>query len=438
MTDSAADCLVVGSGIAGVCAALHIQRTGARVAIVDPDAPGSGASFGNAGIVVNTKLTPVFNGMTARLLLSMLRNPASPLNVRWSRFLGLTPWFLKMLAHASPAEVERITRALAALSQRGERIYSELWQEAAMGDLVVKRGSLALNLNVDERDRNWDGLLAFQRSIGAPMERVGPAEIRSLAPAVSSRYTCGVYSPDYHHTIDPQAFVAKLFSLFQARGGNQVRTHVLGVDVSAGKAVGLTTSAGPVIGGSVVVAAGTGSAEFARQQGEAVPHQAVGGYHVMLGNPGVALETPLLPMDFRFAITPMRAGIRLAGTYDFGAFGMRPNFGLLDDMLEHVAHVLPGINVRKSSVWQGFRSYLPDGLPVISASRAVAGLHYLFGFSSSGMINAAASSRALARMWSGEAPEFDMSPYAIDRFGNRPSPQPWAKASNVNEEGRAR
>ena len=142
-------------------------------------------------------------------------------------------------------------------------------------------------------------------------------------------------------------------------------------------------------------------------------------------------------MDFRFAITPMRAGIRLAGTYDFGAEGKPANYGLLDDMLEHVAHVLPGINVQKSSVWQGFRSYLPDGLPVISASRAVGGLHYLFGFSSSGMINAAASSRALARMWSGEAPEFDMSPYSIDRFGKRPSPR-LRGAITVNDEGRAR
>ena len=424
MTNAPADCLVVGSGIAGVCTALHIQRTGARVAIVDPDAPGSGASFGNAGIVVNTKLTPVFNGLTPRLLLSMLRNPASPLNVRWSRFLGLAPWFLKMLSHAGPAEVERITRALSVLSQRGELIYADLWQEAAMGDLVVKRGSLALYTDNQQLDRNWDGMLALQRAIGAPMERVGPAEIRSLAPTVSSRYTCGVYSPDFQHTVDPQAFVANLFTLFLSRGGAHVRARVIGVDVRNGVAAGLETSDGSLAGGSVVLAAGTGSAEFARQLGEGVPHQAVGGYHVMLGNPGVALETPLLPMDFRFAITPMRGGIRLAGTYDFGAFGKRPNYGLLDDMLKHVAQVLPGINAEKSSVWQGFRSYLPDGLPVISASRAVGGLHYLFGFSSSGMINAAASSRALARMWSGDAPEFDMAPYAIDRFGGRPAPRP--------------
>ena len=430
------DCLVVGSGIAGVCAALHIQRTGARVAIVDPDAPGSGASFGNAGIVVNTKLTPVFAGLTPLMLLKMLRNPASPLNVRWSRLLGLTPWFLRMLSHAGPAEIDRIMRALAKLSQSGERIYAELWQEAAMGDLVVKRGSLALNLNVDERDRNWDGMLALQRLLGAPMERVGPAEIRSLAPAVSSRYTCGVYSPDFQHTVDPQAFVAKLFALFQARGGAHVRARVLGVDVRAGVATGLKTAEGTVTGGSVVLAAGTGSAEFARQLGEGVPHQAVGGYHVMLGNPGVALETPLLPMDFRFAITPMRTGIRLAGTYDFGAWGMSPNYGLLDDMLKHVAHVLPGINAEKSSVWQGFRSYLPDSLPVIGPSRAVGGLHYMFGFSSSGMIAAAAASRALARMWSGEAPEFDMAPYAIDRFGGRRSPPP--AANNPETRGQTR
>ena len=437
MSDAPADCLVVGSGIAGVCTALHIQRTGAHVAIVDPEAPGSGASFGNAGIVVNTKLTPVFAGLTPRLLLSMLRNPASPLNVRWSRFLGLTPWFLRMLAHAGPAEVERITRALAALSRQGERIYTGLWQEAGMGDLVVRRGSLALNLSIEERDRNWDGMLALQRSLGAPMERVGPAQIRSLAPTVSPRYTCGVYSPDYQHTLDPQAFVAKLFALFLARGGAHVRAQILGVDLRHGVASGLKTADGALAGGSVVIAAGTGSANFAQQLGEGVPHQAVGGYHVMLGNPGVALETPLLPMDFRFAITPMRTGIRLAGTYDFGAWGMSPNYGLLDDMLKHVAHVLPGINAEKSSVWQGFRSYLPDSLPVIGPSRAVGGLHYMFGFSSSGMIAAAAASRALARMWSGEAPEFDMAPYAIDRFGGRPALPPSA-ANNPQTRGQTR
>ena len=118
-TSPQADCLVVGSGIAGVCAALFIQKTGARVTIVDPNAPGTGASFGNAGIVVNTKTRPVFAGLTARSLFSMLRDPASPLNVRWSQFLGLSPWFMRMLSNANAADVQRITAALSVLCRSG-------------------------------------------------------------------------------------------------------------------------------------------------------------------------------------------------------------------------------------------------------------------------------------------------------------------------------
>lgn len=415
VTQPQPDCLVVGSGIAGVCAALFIQQGGARVAIVDPDEPGMGASFGNAGIVVNTKTKPVFAGLTARTLFAMLRDPASPLNVRWSQFLGLSPWFLKMLANANPRDVRRITGALGNLCRSGEEIYRELWRDAGMGDLVRARGSLALNLTEEERDRDWDGPLAAFRAAGVPMERVGPADIRALAP-VAPRYAAGVYSPDFQHTTSPKDFVATLFRLFVAQGGLSVRTRVDGVQVRDGKAVGLQTAHGVVPGGSVVLAAGVGTAKLAAGLGEAVPHQAVGGYHVMLGAPGIVLETPLLPLDFRFAITPMRDGIRLAGTYEFGGAARPPTQAKIDDMLRHVATVLPGIDNRATSTWRGFRSYLPDALPVIGASRTVERLHYLFGLSSSGMINSAAAGRALAKMWHGAAPDFDMSPYAIERF----------------------
>lgn len=416
MRQTQPDCLVVGSGIAGVCAALFIQQAGAVVAIVDPDAPGTGASFGNAGIVVNTKTKPVFAGLTARTLLAMLRDPASPLNVRWSQFLGLSPWFLRMLSNANETDVRRITAALANLCRSGEAVYADLWRDAAMGDLVQASGSLALNLSEEERDRDWEGPLAAFRNNGVPMERVSRAEMRALAP-VGDRYTCGVYSPDYQHTTSPQGFVAQLFALFLARGGVHVRSRVDGVETRDGRFIGLRTPGGLLPGGSAVLAAGTGTATLAAGLGEGVPHQAVGGYHVMLGAPGIALETPLLPLDFRFAITPMRDGIRLAGTYEFGGAARPPTSARIDDMLRHIPSVLPGIDARPTSTWRGFRSYLPDALPVISASRRVDGLHYMFGFSSSGMINGAAAGKAMAKLWRGDAPDFDMSDYAIDRFG---------------------
>jgi|GEM_PF-218225 len=409
------DCLVVGSGIAGVCAALFIQRTGARVAIVDSNEPGTGASFGNAGIVVNTKTRPVFAGMTPRSLFGMLRDPASPLNVRWSQFLGMTPWFMRMLRNANAADVARITAALAALSRAGEQAYAQLWADAGMSDLVRARGSLALNRTAEERDRDWDGPLAPYRAAGVPMVKVDGAAIRDLAPT-GPRYAAGVYSPDFQHTVSPVGFVARLFDLFIAGGGTHIRAAVEGVAVQGGQVTGLRTAAGLLPGGSAVLAAGTGSAALAAAMGEAVPHQAVGGYHVMLERPGLTLETPLLPLDFRFAITPMRDGIRLAGTYEFGGAATQPTRAKIDDMLRHIPAVLPGINATPGSTWRGFRSYLPDALPIISASQRAGGLFYLFGFSSSGMINGAAAGRTVSQLWHGATPDIDPAPYSIDRF----------------------
>lgn len=418
ITSSQSDCLIVGSGIAGVCAALFIQRTGARVSIVDPNEPGTGASFGNAGIVVNTKTRPVFAGLTARSLFGMLRDPASPLNVRWSQFLGMTPWFMRMLRNANAADVARITAALAALSRAGEQTYAALWAEAGIGDLVQARGSLALNRTAEERDREWDGPLALYRAAGIPMVKVDTAGIRELAPA-GPRYAAGVYSPDFQHTVSPVGFVTRLYDSFIAKGGRHIRAQVQGVVVEGGKFTGLRTSEGLVAGGSAVLAAGTGSAALASDIGEAVPHQAVGGYHVMLARPGLTLETPLLPLDFRFAITPMRDGIRLAGTYEFGGSRTEPTWAKIADMLRHIPSVLPGIDATPGSTWRGFRSYLPDALPVISGSRRVAGLFYLFGFSSSGMINGAAAGRTVAQLWQGDTPDIDPLPYRIDRFGRQ-------------------
>jgi D-amino-acid dehydrogenase len=85
-------------------------------------------------------------------------------------------------------------------------------------------------------------------------------------------------------------------------------------------------------------------------------------------------------------------------------------------MLAHIGAVLPGIRIDAKSVWRGFRSYLPDGLPIISQSNRQAGLFYSFGFSSSGMINGASAGQAVADLVHGAPPVIDLEPFSIRRF----------------------
>ena len=43
--------IIVGAGMVGVSCGLFLQRDGHSVTILDPNEPGSGASFGNAGSI---------------------------------------------------------------------------------------------------------------------------------------------------------------------------------------------------------------------------------------------------------------------------------------------------------------------------------------------------------------------------------------------------
>ena len=237
------DCIVVGAGIVGVCTALELQRGGARVALIDAGAPGSGASFGNAGILVNTNLRPVFAGMTPVSFVQMLRNPASPLNVRWLRFPAMAPWFLRMLSHAGPTEVARITRALASLCQPGAGLYDELDDQAGIGDLMQAKGNVALNRSETERDAHWDKLVQI-RELGVQMEKVGRRQLARLVPSVNPAYTHGIHSPAFRHSLDPQALVARLFERFQAQGGVFVQQQVTDILRPAGRAAGSATPGG--------------------------------------------------------------------------------------------------------------------------------------------------------------------------------------------------
>ena len=113
-----AEVVVIGAGIVGLSAAYHLHADGHRVTVLDRDPNGDRASSGNAGGIGISEIVPASVPGLAWRVPGWLLDPLGPLSVRWRHFPNLLPWLWRFVRSGNPAEVERITNALAALASR--------------------------------------------------------------------------------------------------------------------------------------------------------------------------------------------------------------------------------------------------------------------------------------------------------------------------------
>src|SRR6516162_4998650 len=89
---------IVGAGIVGMSAALYLRRAGLRVAVIDPLPPGSGASYGNAGLISVESCVPIALPGMLHEVPRWLADPLAPLAVRPRYLPQALPWLLRGLA----------------------------------------------------------------------------------------------------------------------------------------------------------------------------------------------------------------------------------------------------------------------------------------------------------------------------------------------------
>ena len=112
-----ADIAVIGAGIVGVACALQLARQGLRVQVVDQQAPGQGASFGNAGHLATEQVFPIADLSILRRLPAMLMDPMGPLRLDWKYLPHALPWFVRLLLNLRPAPFRRTVAGIRALNE---------------------------------------------------------------------------------------------------------------------------------------------------------------------------------------------------------------------------------------------------------------------------------------------------------------------------------
>ena len=406
--------LVIGAGIVGVSAALNLQRRGLRVTLADRQAPGEGASFGNAGILVPGAVLPVPVPGLLWKAPGMLLRGTGPLFLRWSYLPALLPWLARYLRNGRDAQVRRIADALAPI------IADSLEEHLALAQGTPAKAHIReepyLMAYRDRAAFEADGYgWAIRRDRGIGWREYEGAAVRDLEPALGQDYRFIAALEASHGTVDgPGDYVKALAQSFVANGGRFEEGAFAGFERNAGKVAGVRFGDRVIRSDKILVAAGAWSAWVLKSLGLAIPLESERGYHAELWEPEGGPAHPVMLSDRKIAVTPMSGRVRFAGLVEFGGLDAGPRRAP-QRAIAAASAAFPGMTWQRETAWLGHRPAPADSIPYIGAVPAHPNVYTAFGHHHVGLTGGARTGRLIADIITGAAPNIDMAPYRVKR-----------------------
>jgi D-amino-acid dehydrogenase len=411
--------LVIGAGIVGMASACFLQRAGYDVAVIDPDPPGEGASFGNAGCLNGSSVVPVAMPGVLSQVPRWLLDPEGPLAIRWRYLPALAPWLFRFVRASTRENVEAQAKALRPLLSQAVDDYRSLVQDAGAEGLVHRLGHL-FAYRSEATFQKDSAAMRLREANGIAIEDLSADELRQLEPHLSRDYVRGRLISENGHCSNPLRLVTSLAELLVRNGGEIRRERALDFVIEDGRVTGVRTDAGVRPTSCVVIAAGAFSKPLAAKLGDNVPLDTERGYHVMIRDPEVMPRIPTMSVDDKFVVTPMETGLRFAGTVEFAGLDAPPDWNRARVLLKQGLAMYPGlardVPEERLSKWMGFRPSMPDSLPVIGPATRAANAFYAFGHGHIGFAGAAMTGRVIADLVSGKPPSIDAAPFSATRW----------------------
>ena len=412
-----ADVAVLGAGMVGVSAALHLQQRGRSVVLVDRRAPGEETSYGNAGIIQREGIVPYPFPRDVRLLARYALNLLPEANLHYSALPALAPWLYRYWRASTPEGIATTARGLKPLVERCIVEHEALMQQAALLGLVRRTGYM----RIYRAPAALEAALAKQRqereTYGVNYQALDAAKVAELEPHLKPGIAGGVHLPDPVSVSDPGALVKGYAGLLADGGGRVVQADVRMIEQSAGGWT-VSSSAGPIRARAVVLALGPWSGDLYRPLGYRFPLGFKRGYHQHFKAVGNAtLNRPVLDAEVGYLMAPTSRGIRLTTGAEFALRDAPPTPVQLARVTPRAREVFPLGEAADAVPWLGRRPCMPDMLPVIGPAPRHPGLWLDFGHHHLGFTLGPVSGRLLAEMMTGADTFTDAAPYRADRFG---------------------
>jgi len=374
------DAIVIGGGLLGTATAYHLVAAGARTLLLDRADTGRATDAG-AGI-----LSPETNS----------RDPEA-----WFEFAVAAKAYY-------PALIDRL-RA----EQAGDTGY------ARCGQVVVA----ATDDEIEPLARARRIVFERQRRRGQPsaedLHEISPAEARELFPPLAAVH--GAIYSRVAARVDGRLLNRALLTAAQARGLTVRAGSIERLILESARTIGVVSDGETLAAGAVAIAGGAWSEAFGRQLGVGIPVAPQRGQIIHLGLRGT--DTSRWPMisafHHHYLVAWPDSRVVAGATRETGSgFAPHTTAAGVHEVLGEALRVAPGLagaEIREIRV--GLRPFTSDTLPVLGPVPGTAGVFLVTGHGPTGLTLGPYSGKLVADQMLGKAPELDLSPFSVARFG---------------------
>ncbi|MBB5398359.1 NAD(P)/FAD-dependent oxidoreductase [Paraburkholderia youngii] len=407
------DTVVLGAGIVGVCVAVHLQKRGRAVALIDRKQPGNETSFGNAGLIQREGVYPYAFPRGLGTLLRYARNQSPDVRYHADAMLQVAPFLWRYWRNSHPAKHAEIAKSYATLIEHCVSEHRALAADAGASSLLRPIGWIKVFRHTAARDAEITLAERWHREYGVEFETLDAPRLQQLEPDLDKRLQGGLRYPQSDSVSDPNALVTAYARYFEALGGR----FFIGDADTLREGWQVDTRDGPISAAAAVIALGPWSDRASTRLGYRLPLAVKRGYHMHYAARRTAhLNHPILDVDHGYVLAPMARGIRLTTGVEIA----RPEAVKTPvqlDAAEPIARTLFPLGERLDpEPWMGRRPCTPDMMPIIGPATKHQGLWFAFGHAHHGLTLGPVTGRLIAEMMTGEPTLVDPRPFRVERF----------------------
>ncbi|MGB5170334.1 MAG: FAD-dependent oxidoreductase [Eudoraea sp.] len=409
--------IIIGGGIAGLCSAYFLQKSGHTVTVIDKSNISSGASFVNAGYLTPSHIIPLASpGMISKGIKWMF-NSSSPfyMKPRWDADFFKWSWnFHKSSTNAKVLKAIPVIKDINILSRD---LYEDIKSSGDLGSFQLERKGLLMLFKTDEAGEKEMEVAEKAKFLGLEVNLLNYTELKKLEPKVEINAKGAVhYECDGHTT--PTEIMPKLLAYLKNVGVTIVTNQdVIEIEKSGSQILSVKTKQSSYRADELVMAAGSWSGELSKLLGLNISLQAGKGYAINVEKP-TGIQLPAVLMEAKAAVTPMNGFTRFAGTMEFSGINEIIRKERVSAIAKAAQNYYPDIRISSedmSKAKSGLRPVSPDGLPYIGKSKNYDNLTFATGHAMMGWSLGPATGKLVSEIIDDKKTSMDISPFNPDR-----------------------